>query len=149
MVECLTATGETKSRDRGREARAQREWETSDGARETQRAWCLDEVSWTAEVWYVIKLKWCILHLFFFFFEFRPELAILESAGFSWYGLRPDSVRIGSSLSRIGTSRLKKKNEKKKSGKTRPDAWAVASLAHCRIGRGCSSSGTASVLSRY
>ena len=40
-----------------------------------------------------------------FFFEFRPESAVSADLGPS----RPDSARIGSSRSRIGASRLKKK----------------------------------------
>ena len=45
--------------------------------------------------------------------------------------IRPDSARIGPSLSSVGASRLKKK--KKTRGRTRSDARAVASLARRRV----------------
>ena len=106
----------------------------SDEVRESQRAWCLNEVSWTTEVWYVIKLKQCVLHLFCFLF-------FLISAWIDHFGIcrfllmRLKSARFSANWSEPQLCRheLAEKKKKKKSGRTRPDARAVASLAHCRI----------------
>ena len=61
--------------------------------------------------------------------------------------IQPESARICPSLSRDGTSREKKKKKMwQDAARCGTDARAAASLVRRRVGRGCGSSGTASVL---
>ena len=99
------------------------------------------------------------MHLFFFFFEFRPDWAVSADTGrYGRYGpSRPDFGRVGADFRRIGAdfSRVGPIRDLPR-GTTRSDAARTRGLRRpCRVpvsrrvGRGCAGLGAASVHPRW
>ena len=93
------------------------------------------------ELKFEVKTEECVREIrpLGFVIEFRLESAVLDVSAVS-----SDMDRYGPSLRCVGASREKKKRKRKAGHGT--DAQAAASLARHCIGRGCGSSGAASVL---
>ena len=131
VAECLTATRETKQRQRGKEHKeAKRQRDEMWGE---VKAYVLAFMWNWAEVGFRYKSNGAFYTFFFFFFEFRPESSVLADTADSGPS-RPDSARIGPSWSRIDASWLKARgiHMARRSG-TQLDAWAVASPVHRRV----------------
>ena len=138
LAECLTA-----SRDKGREHRESERW-VSDGESERQRAE-FGVFMWSELKEGLIFSSNGAFRTFFFSFSFFLNFG-LNQLFWRFRTIRPNSVRIGLSWSRIGASQLKK-NKAWRDG-TQSDARAAASLTCHRVGHGCDISGVASVLHR-
>ena len=85
---------------------------------------------------------------------FRPYRQYRPPADTSRYGrygpMLAESARFGANRSRFGTNRAESARiREKKKTQTRSDVRATASDAASRVGRGCGTSGAASVFSRY
>ena len=82
------------------------------------------------------------------FRQYRPPA---DTCRYGRYGpILAESTRFGANRSRFGTNRAESARiREKKKTQTRSDVRATASDAASRVGRGCGTSGAASVFSRY
>ena len=131
--------GDETDRKRGREHRDK--WSERWNVR--RRAYVLAFVWNWAEVGFRNKLNGAFCTFFFFFFEFRPESAVSADSSPS----RLDFGRIGPSWSRVGVSRQKARGiHVARRGRTRGQWCPLRVTASRCVGRGCGTSGAASVL---
>ena len=131
-AEWLSVSQPQGRRNRGREAETS---EVRDEMWGEVRAYVLAFVWNWAEVGFRNKSNGAFC-TFFFFLNFGLN--------------RPFQARVGPSRSHVDSRRRESaKSTWNPCGTTRPDARAVASPARRRVGRGCGTSGVASVLHRY
>ena len=135
--EWIDAARETKQRQR-----AQRQSELSEVRRNVRRGVLAFWVK-LGRSRVSIKSNGAFCLFFFFFFEFRPESAVSADSSPSW----PDFGRIGPSRSRVGVSRQKARGiHVARRGRTRGQWCPLRVTASRCVGRGCGTSGAASVL---
>ena len=126
VAECLTATRETKQRQRAQRRVRDEMWGEVESL-------CFGVCVKWAEVGFRYKSNGAFSTFFFFFFEFRPESSV--SADMARVGpISRESARDGAASACVGVSRLKTRGiHVAQRGGTRPDAWATASLARHRV----------------
>ena len=142
-AEWLSVSQPQGRRNRGREAETS---EVRDEMWGEVRAYVLAFMWNWAEVGFRNKSNGAFCTFFFFFFEFRPESAVSADMADSSPS-RPDFGRIGPSRSRVGVSRQKACGiHVARRGRTRGQWCPLRVTASRCVGRGCGTSGAASVL---
>ena len=145
VAECLTATRETKQRQRGKEHKeAKRQRDEMWGE---VKAYVLAFVWNWAEVGFRYKSNGAFYTFFFFFFFWISARIVC----FGRYGrFKPESARFRANRPESEPRRRESaKSTWNPRGTTRPDTRVAASPARRRVGLGCGTSGVASVLPRW